>query len=325
MDHFRHGSAAQLKVAEVLRAARDGEHEKVTLQGPQVLAQLDPKTEASTYWLVQEALCSAAHAVDDYELMCRVADQMKQTAGQLNRTDLTIKALLAQSTARRCVGDDANALSLARQAQCLVRELDDESPVRVQLYQVLLAALVEAGHPDEAWQLHQHLAGSLHLVADGQEQGKAYWTLGNLAFMVCEPDLGVHYHQRAAELLVPAQDMVLWARFNRATAELRLQAGILNEQVQDCLQRAELAFGLIEAGDLDHAGLCLTRSRAAAVQRDPARAMAILEDFTSRYSGAPEHLVPLLSWWAQLLEQAGEPNAAQHKRHQAQQAGKDGS
>lgn len=312
-------------VAELLRAARGGQHEKVISFGEQVLGALDCAADPSTYWLAQEAMCSAAHAVDDYVLMERVASGMMSTAASLHRPDRRIQALLCLSTARRCQGDEESALSFARKALDGADGLAADSPLRVQLYQVLLAAVVEAGRPEDAWKFHIELAESLRLIPDEQEQGKACWTLGNLAFLVGEAELGVQYHQRAATLLRPSEDMLLWARFNRASTEMRLQAGVLGPETHDCLKRAEVAFALLEAGDLDRVGLCLTRSRWAAMNTDPGQALALLEDFVKTYHGAAEHLVPLLQWWAELLDSTDQPALAAEKRHAAEHASREGA
>lgn len=312
-------------VAELLRAARGGHHERVISFGEQVLESLDSAADPSTYWLVQEAVCAAAHALDDYSFMERVATGMVNTAASLRRPDLRIGALLRVSTARRCQGDQESALAFARSALQDADALPKDSPLRAQLYQVLLAALVESGDPEEAWKFHRELAESLHLIPDEQEQGKVYWTLGNLAFLVGEAELGVQYHQQAATLLSPTENMLLWARFNRASTELRLQAGVLGPATHDCLKRAEVAFGLIEIGDLDRVGLCQTRSRWVAMNGDAGQALALLEDFDRNYRGAPEHLVPLLEWWAELLEANDQPELASRKREAAEATSREGA
>lgn len=304
----------QKSVSRLLQKVHAEDYEAVLKLGTQLLTQLSPTVDPGTAWLVQEALCSAAHEADDYEFMDALATELTHTANLLQRADLHVEALCKSSTAKRCLGQTQAALEMASKARKQSTNFPAESPLRVQVYQVLIAALVESGDFGQAWQLHGQLDECLHLVIDSHEQGKAYWTLGNLAFMVNQPQLGLYYHDRAATLLSPAKDMLLWARFNRASTEMRLQAGIADSATHDCLQRAETAFELIEAGDLDRMGLRMTQSRLAALDGDSERATVLLEDFTAHYSGSGEHLVPLYQWWADLAASTGRQSVARDKQ-----------
>ena len=51
--------------------------------------------------------------------------------------------------------------------------------------------------------------------------------IGNVAFMRADYEEGVKRHERAAKLLSPANDIELWARFNKASAAVRLSGGIV--------------------------------------------------------------------------------------------------
>ncbi|WP_431711817.1 hypothetical protein [Glutamicibacter uratoxydans] len=304
-------------IGEVLAAASDGDYPRVLEFAPLVLDQADQHPDVKDLWLVLDAWGTAAHAVDDYALMKRVAELMIDIARQAQSTEYEILALLERSTAERCAFEHQASLNTAQLALRLARELPQDSPDWVRIYQVIMAALVEIGDLDQAWSFHTDLASSLRLVAASQEQAKGYWTLGNLAFMVGKPAQGVQYHQQAASLMTPANDMLMWARFNRASAEFRLQADITDEATLDCLKRAKLAFMLIEPGDLDAVGLALTESRMLSAQRQDDQALERLERFTAQYSGEPVHLVPLLQWWAELLESRQDWSGAEDKRAQA--------
>lgn len=304
-----------MSVSRLLHTVQAEDYEAACTLGRQLLPQLSPETDPETAWLVQDAICSAAHQADDYEFMDSVAAQLLHCAALLDRPDLQVAALCKASTAKRCLGQLEPALALARQARESSIDFPVDSPLRVQIYQVLIAALVESGNFQDAWALHSLLDDCLHLIADPHEQGKAYWTLGNLAFLVDQPQLGLHYHDRAAALLSPAKDMLLWARFNRASTELRLQASLVDQATRDCLRRAETAFELIDAGDLDRMGLCLTQSRLAALSGNPEAGLTLLEDFAADYAGSGEHLVPLYRWWAELLTSLGREALAAQKLH----------
>ncbi|UYQ77355.1 hypothetical protein OF385_15270 [Glutamicibacter sp. JL.03c] len=304
----------QLLVSKLLSNVRLKDHDAVIILGKSMLSQMSPNTDPSTVWLVQEAICTAAHETDNYELMNTLAEELLHTAHLMDRPDLHIMALCKSSTAKRCLGDGGAALDLAEDARVQAANFPDSSPLRVQVLQVLLAALVETGQLHEAWKLHNLLDSSLHLIADLHEQGKAYWTLGNLAFLVSESILGMRYHDRAATLLSPTKDMLLWARFNRASAELRLQAGLLEPATSDCLSRAEIAFGLVQPGELDRVGLCMTKSRFVALGGDPILGLKMLEEFSADYSGSSEHLIPLYRCRSELLALTDQPELADEKQ-----------
>lgn len=314
MNPILPAASFQLLVSKLLSNVRLKDHDAVITLGKTMLSQMSPNTDPSTIWLVQEAICSAAHETDNYELMNTIAEELLHTANLMDRPDLHIMALCKSSTAKRCLGDGSAALDIAEEARAQAANFPDSFPLRVQVLQVLLAALVEAGQLDEAWKLHNLLDSSLYLIADLHEQGKAYWTLGNLAFLVSEPILGMRYHDRAATLLSPTKDMLLWARFNRASTELRLQAGLFEPSTSDCLSRAEIAFGLVQPGDLDQVGLCMTKSRFVVLGGDPIRGLKMLEEFSADYSGSPEHLIPLYQWWSELLSLTDQSELADEKQ-----------
>lgn len=312
-------------IGDLLAAASDADYQHVLHLAPLVMEQSANYPDLRDLWLVLDAWCSAAHAVDDYALMDQIAGQMLRIARQADSTEYRIMALLVRSTAQRCTGEGKPALEAAFEALELSDQLPQGSPVFVRLYQVLMAALVESGDLAKAWTYHSHLADALPFVAQEQEQGKGYWTLGNLAFTVGETEQAVEYHQQAADKLTPAQDLLIWARFNRASAELRLQASLNDQATHDFIKRAQLAFTLVEAGDLDLVGLTVTQSRFLAAQHRPEQALEKLRQFTDEYGGERSYLVPLLRWWAELLERVNDPAGAQQKRVQATHLESEGS
>lgn len=222
-----------------------------------------------------------------------------------------------EATAQRCQGRTGPALSAAQRALDLLQPIPEHAATRAKAYQTLIAALVQAGRSDEAWSHHQELASLLDLELDDQTAGKGFWTLGNLAFFVTESDMGLDYHARASRLLSPANDIQLWARFNRASADLQLQAGIAVDQTRDCIDRALMAHEVTEPTEMDRIGLAETRARwglavgqLSAADSVLAEATAILEDSDAAY------LVPAYRLWAEILD-ALRPTDAADKRAEA--------
>ncbi len=58
-------------------------------------------------------------------------------------------------------------------------------------------------------------------------------------------------HARAGKLLSPASDLALWARFNKATASVRLSAGVVEPETLEAIERAELAQSVVGANAAD--------------------------------------------------------------------------
>ncbi|MFP3570739.1 hypothetical protein, partial [Paraburkholderia sp. SIMBA_030] len=77
---------------------------------------------------------------------------------------------------------------------------------------------------EDAWRECLVLETLLTDEVDEDTAGKGYWVIGNVAFLTDHVSEGVRYHDQAAEWLSPSKDVDLWARFNRASAEMRLQA-----------------------------------------------------------------------------------------------------
>ncbi len=91
--------------------------------------------------------------------------------------------------------------------------------------------------------------------------GQSYWAIGNVAFLMQHVDQGVAYHQLAAQSLSPSNDLDLWARFNRASASLRLTAGVVEPETLECIERAELASSIVGGTERDRLELRLTRGQ----------------------------------------------------------------
>lgn len=144
--------------------------------------------------------------------------------------------------------------------------------LHVQAQLALIAALAESDRLPEAWaecQLLENLLGEdpgddsgegigadIHL----QTAGKAYWVLGNVAFLRGEVQAGRQYHELAALRLSPTGDLDLWAKFNSASAQMRLAADIVDQQTLQCIERAELAAGIVGGNPPERLELVMTRA-----------------------------------------------------------------
>ncbi|MDM7990506.1 XRE family transcriptional regulator [Arthrobacter sp. zg-Y877] len=112
--------------------------------------------------------------------------------------------------------------------------------------EALVSALAEAGRLDEAWSYcRTFVLPLLETGVDRQTKGKALWAAGNVAFRRGDVYTGLLHHRAAAALLQPGTDVELWARFNSATAAMRLAAGIHDDETLACIEHAEAAMSVV--------------------------------------------------------------------------------
>lgn len=136
----------------------------------------------------------------------------------------------------------------------------DAPELQIEAHHALIAALAESDRLDEAWStcldLSTHITSGIHR----QTAGKAFWVIGNVAFMRHQVNDGTRFHRLAADHLAPNNDLDLWARFNRASASRRLAAGVVDAQTLECIERAEVASSIVGGTERDQLQLSLTRA-----------------------------------------------------------------
>ncbi|MGG5753414.1 hypothetical protein ACQ3I4_12445 [Zafaria sp. Z1313] len=230
------------------------------------------------------------------------------------------RSLTLQAVALRCKRHFEPATEAGRRAVQLLDNAGAHPEYQAEAVQALISALADAGAMSEAWQYHARLAALLDGLLDENKAGKGFWTLGNLAFLAGHGETGAAYHARAGALLSPANDVHQWARFNKSSADLQLQAGIANQQTQDCIERAVLAYRSFEPGPSARLGLTVTYARWLHAVGRSGEALATLEDGAVANSTLePAELVPAYSLWADVLESLHRPQEAEHFRNRALQ------
>ncbi|WP_155853905.1 hypothetical protein [Arthrobacter sp. H5] len=132
--------------------------------------------------------------------------------------------------------------------------------LQIEAQHALIATLAESDRLDDAWSACLALSKLISPAIHTQTAGKAYWVIGNVAFMRQQLGDGSKFHQMAAEHLSPNNDLDLWARFNRASAALRLTAGVVDAETLECIERAELASSIVGGSERDRLQLSLTRA-----------------------------------------------------------------
>ncbi len=156
--------------------------------------------------------------------------------------------------------------------------------VQILAQRALIAALAESRLLDDAWRECLVLETLLTDDVDEDTAGKGYWVIGNVAFLANRVADGGRYHDLAAERLSPSKDVDLWARFNRASAEMRLQAKLSDAATLRCIERAELATDIVGGSERDHLEMSLVRAHWYFLSGDMQQATAILEPLCARSS-----------------------------------------
>ncbi|MEA5454947.1 helix-turn-helix transcriptional regulator [Sinomonas sp. JGH33] len=158
--------------------------------------------------------------------------------------DLAVRARRMLAMVCHRLGELSDAVRHAREAVRLAATLPGGASIHVDALRALIGALADAGRVDEAWECCGALGVLVEEAAMSHLSGEVEWVIGNVAFMRGDYEQGIEHHERAAKLLSPANDMAMWARFNKATASVRLSGGIVEPETLVAIERTELAFSI---------------------------------------------------------------------------------
>lgn len=184
-----------------------------------------------------------------------------------------------------------------------------------------IAALAESGSLNEAWVHCTTLGSVVQDQAQGQVAGEAHWVIGNVAFMRMDVVEGVAHHEKASQLLSPAMDIELWAQFNKASASVRLSAGITDPETLRCVERAELAFSIVGGTKSDRLEVDLSRARWEYLTGEGASAIRRLRMIAEDQDALARHTVGEVALLlGQALKATGEAAEARGYLQQARDA-----
>lgn len=189
-----------------------------------------------------------------------VAESLRDDALTHRYADLSARVSTFLAGTLQGQGDLAAAAEEARRAVAMAASAADSPDLRITAQHALIAALAESDQIDDAWNECLRLAELITPEVNSQTAGKAYWVIGNVAYLRRDAAVGTDYHRRAASNLSPSNDLDLWARFNRASAALRLAGGVVEPETLECIERAELAASIVGGSERDKIELSLTRA-----------------------------------------------------------------
>ncbi|MCQ1947877.1 hypothetical protein [Arthrobacter sp. zg-Y1116] len=155
-------------------------------------------------------------------------------------------------------GASERALRAAQEAVSIVPDRSRELRTAAQHSRV--STMAEEGEVEAAWQEAMVLDSLVGPEAGARASGMAYWTIGNSAFMSGRIEEGLRFHRQAATALTSLGDVNLWALFNKASANLRMDAGVVGPETLECIERAEVAISVSEGNLADRLEILLSRA-----------------------------------------------------------------
>ena len=213
---------------------------------------------------------------EEFEACAALASDL--VGGPYSTMEPQAKALtyILVAKARQGAGLLEEAADAARAASRLVTD-DDDVEIHVKARQALIAALADSGRLDEAWAECLGLAEVVSAEVDDQLIGKVYWVIGNVAFLCNKVQEGLDYHELAAATFSPARNLDVWAKFNKASAAMRLAADVADADTLRCIERAELATDVIGGSANDYLLMKLNRAHWNFLAGDAAAAIELLD------------------------------------------------
>jgi transcriptional regulator with XRE-family HTH domain len=213
------------------------------------------------------------------------------------------------------------AVEHAMEAVRLSAQLPKNSTIIIGAHRALIGALAESGRLDEAWKYCQAMIDHVDELSMSQLAGEVAWVVGNVAFMRHDYTEGVKHHERAARLLSPANDIELWARFNKASAAVRLSSGIVEPETLSSIERAELAFSIVGGTKSDELEVAFIRARWLYLTGDIVAAVEKLREIHAERASLAKHTAGEVSLLlGKSLKAAGESEEALVHLEEAQKA-----
>lgn len=249
-----------------------------TLSSTALLATVS--ASASERFAVRRLTAEALLAGGSYAACIEAADELLGTAIAASSPVLRAVALALRSRALRADGRLVEALHSAADAVRNVRTSDTvPATISVGALTSAIAASAELGRSHELAAFVAELTTLKPTLPEGHSRALAAWSLGNVAFDQGDIPTALREHDEAARLLNPEADLRAWARFYKATAALRLAAGI-DHEIDVLIGRA--AHGLAIVGNsADLAELDLLRAERL-LRDDPTQSMSIIADVLDR-------------------------------------------
>ncbi|MET4002266.1 transcriptional regulator with XRE-family HTH domain [Arthrobacter sp. UYCu511] len=167
---------------------------------------------------------------------------------------------------------------------------EEEFGAYLMALQTLIGGLTESGRLDEAWMHTQTLADAVTDSTPAQMAGEIHWVIGNVAFIRADIRTGLEHHAKASRLLSPASDLSRWAQFNKATAWVRLMAGVVEPATLQAIERSELAHSVVGATLAETLEVSMLRARWHYLNNELPAALELLERIEKQKGELAPHI-----------------------------------
>lgn len=216
--------------------------------------------DKSAYWRTSLLMAECQLEMGLIQDFAGSARQLAEDPSIREDPAMEARAKALHARALHALGLVGEAVRVAQEAAAieLVEESDDRN--HFDTHHALIASLAESGDLEGAWKTALAMEGLITAATPPETAGQAYWAIGNVAFLMEESALGLHHHELAAERLTPSNDVNLWALFNKASAHMRIQAGLVDSSTLVCIERAELAISVTGGSPIDELEIALVRS-----------------------------------------------------------------
>ncbi|MEW1948749.1 helix-turn-helix transcriptional regulator [Pseudarthrobacter sp902506025] len=249
---------------------------------------LDAKN-TSAWWNMtyMQAECLMKHG--DLKECQQIIERLMEHPMARESVGLGVRARQMLATVYQRQGQLSAAVDQAMEAMKLAEQLPKSSTIITGALRALIGALAESGRLDQAWSYCQTLVAQVDENSMSQLAGEVAWVVGNVAFMRHDYAEGVKHHERAARLLSPANDIELWARFNKASAAVRLSSGIVEPETLSAIERAELAFSIVSGTKSDELEVAFIRARWLYLTGDIVAAVEKLREIHAERAELAKH------------------------------------
>ncbi|GAA1921998.1 hypothetical protein GCM10009688_28780 [Arthrobacter gandavensis] len=266
------------------------------------------------WWRMMYLLAKCQRQLGDISDLVETAESLSEHPLTSRDPELAAKANALRSAGLRALGQLPEALEVAREATLEFPETGYGSKGKLEAQQVLVAVLAESGHLDDAWREAENLCRLIDANTEPDRAGRAYWSIGNVAFLLGRSKDATEYHDKAATCFSPSRDLNLWAIFNKASAFMRLNANLVEPATLQCIERAEMAMSISGGTPQDELDIDVIRAHWCFLTGSLPEAKLKMSGIMER----AEAMAPLSEGdarilYARILAAAGETEAAREQ------------
>ncbi|WP_146068702.1 hypothetical protein [Arthrobacter sp. 9E06] len=258
------------------------------------------KEDITGYWRMTLLLAECQMELGLIQEFAASTKKLSESSALQGDQAMVARAKVLYSRALESLGHIGESLVVAQEAAAIELNEPSDTVDEIEMLHGLVAALAESDQGAEAWTHALRLASLAGQQDDQHIAGKAYWAVGNVAFLNGDAENGIRFHKLAAENLAPDNDVNTWAFFNKASALARLSAGIADQETLECIERAELANSVTGGSPLMELELSTARAQWLVSNNGAEEAVACVQQILDQRELLPEHLLADVEYVAAL-------------------------